>query len=76
MKKIFSALAVVMLLLICSMGIEAATRLDVGTYNLRNNRNDDAKQGNGWDVRRDVVAKLLLFHDFDIFSSACQVTTT
>ena len=47
----------------------ALTRLDVGTYNLRNNHNDDAAHGNGWDVRRDVVAQLLLFHDFDIFGT-------
>ena len=69
MRRIFSALVASLLLLMCSMSIEAATRLDVGTYNLRNNRNDDAKHGNGWDVRRDVVAKLLLFHDFDIFGT-------
>ena len=70
MRKIISALATATLLVVmCSTSIAALTRLDVGTYNLRNNRNDDAKQGNGWDVRRDVVAKLLLFHDFDIFGT-------
>ena len=70
MRKIISALAAATLLVVmCSTSIAAVTRLDVGTYNLRNNRNDDAKQGNGWDVRRDVVAKLLLFHDFDIFGT-------
>lgn len=70
MRKIISALAAATLMVVmCSTSIAAVTRLDVGTYNLRNNRNDDAKQGNGWDVRRDVVAKLLLFHDFDIFGT-------
>lgn len=55
-------------LVLCA-NVFALTCLDVGTYNLRNNHNDDAAHGNGWDVRRDVVAQLLLFHDFDIFGT-------
>ncbi|MGM9804312.1 MAG: endonuclease/exonuclease/phosphatase family protein [Muribaculaceae bacterium] len=69
MKRLYTTLAIVLCLMMGCANAFAATRLDVGTYNLRNNRNDDAKKGNGWEVRRDVVAQLLLYHEFDIFGT-------
>lgn len=67
MKKYFSLLVV--LAVAMTMSVSALTRLDVGTYNLRNNRNDDAAHGNGWDIRRNYVAQLLQYHEFDIFGT-------
>lgn len=66
-KKVLSLIVVAALAL--SFNALALTRLDVGTYNLRNNHSDDAAEGNGWDVRRNVVAQLLQYHEFDIFGT-------
>jgi endonuclease/exonuclease/phosphatase family metal-dependent hydrolase len=46
-----------------------AQHFTVATYNLRNDSptNDDSLRGNGWKQRLPVVAKLIQFHDFDIF---------
>jgi endonuclease/exonuclease/phosphatase family metal-dependent hydrolase len=48
-----------------------AQHFTVATYNLRNDSptNDDSLRGNGWKQRLPVVAKLIQFHDFDIFGT-------
>lgn len=42
---------------------------NVATYNLRLLNDGDTKAGNGWQQREPVVAKLIQFHDFDIFGT-------
>ena len=66
MKSILAVLAIAMTVV---MSANALTRLDVGTYNLRNKNDGDAQKGNGWDVRKTVVAQLLQYHEFDIFGT-------
>ncbi|WP_184545284.1 endonuclease/exonuclease/phosphatase family protein [Mucilaginibacter sp. FT3.2] len=48
-----------------------AQHFTVATYNLRNDNptNDDSLRGNGWKQRLPVLAKLIQFHDFDIFGT-------
>lgn len=46
-----------------------AQRLNIATYNLRNDNKGDSLQGNGWKVRYPVISKLIRFHDFDIFGT-------
>ncbi len=69
MKKILSLAVALAALIACSTSLCAITRLDVGTYNLRNSHNSDAKHGNGWSTRVGVIAQLIQFHDFDIFGT-------
>lgn len=68
-NSIRTAFAAVVMALTVALSASALTRLDVGTYNLRNNHNDDAKHGNGWDVRKSVCAQLIQYHEFDIFGT-------
>jgi endonuclease/exonuclease/phosphatase family metal-dependent hydrolase len=46
-----------------------AQELTVATYNIRLYSQDDAKNGNGWEKRRQAVIDLIKFNDFDIFGS-------
>ncbi|SEP38467.1 endonuclease/exonuclease/phosphatase family protein [Mucilaginibacter sp. OK283] len=66
MKK----LLFILLFAICASAC-FAQRFTVATYNLRNDSptNDDSVRGNGWKQRLPVVAKLIQFHDFDIFGT-------
>lgn len=42
---------------------------NVASYNLRQLNDDDTRAGNGWTQREPVIAKLVRFHDFDIFGT-------
>jgi endonuclease/exonuclease/phosphatase family metal-dependent hydrolase len=66
MKK----LLFILLFTICSSAC-FAQHFTVASYNLRNDSptNDDSLRGNGWKQRLPVVAKLIQFHDFDIFGT-------
>lgn len=46
-----------------------AQNLNIATYNIRYKNNGDKRDGNGWDLRRPVIADLIKFHDFDIFGA-------
>ncbi|MDB5144641.1 MAG: Endonuclease/exonuclease/phosphatase [Mucilaginibacter sp.] len=48
-----------------------AQQFTMATYNMRNDNitNDDSVRGNGWKQRLPVIAKLIQFHDFDIFGT-------
>lgn len=46
-----------------------AQKLFVGTYNIRNNGNDDDKKGNGWQNRVGVICGQVNFEDPDIFGT-------
>jgi endonuclease/exonuclease/phosphatase family metal-dependent hydrolase len=41
----------------------------IGTYNLRNANKQDSLNGNGWGQRSPFIAKLVMFHGFDIFGT-------
>lgn len=61
-------------LLIIALGMAAASwaqnaTFNVATYNLRQLNGGDTEAGNGWERREPVVAKLIQFHDFDIFGT-------
>ena len=45
------------------------TTFTVGTYNLRNANGEDSVNGDGWGQRVPYLAKLVLFHGFDIFGT-------
>ena len=38
----------------------------ISSYNIRNANKSDPAKGNGWDVRKQPVAELIVNHDFDI----------
>lgn len=44
-------------------------QFNVATYNLRQLNGGDDNAGNGWERRYPVIAKLVQFHDFDIFGT-------
>jgi endonuclease/exonuclease/phosphatase family metal-dependent hydrolase len=47
-----------------------AQRLNVATYNIRNDNNkEDAARGDGWQQRLPIIADLIRFHEFDIFGT-------
>ncbi len=50
-------------------GTPSGTEMNVASYNLRYVNDDDSLAGNGWSARYPVLAKLVLFHDFDIFGT-------
>lgn len=63
---------------IAAVAIAAATltaspadsaRFNVATYNIRQLNADDDARGDSWQRRRQVVADLIRFHDFDIFGT-------
>jgi endonuclease/exonuclease/phosphatase family metal-dependent hydrolase len=41
----------------------------VATYNLRNANHEDSVKGNGWGQRSPQIAKIALFHGFDLFGT-------
>lgn len=45
------------------------TTFVAATYNLRNANGGDSLAGNGWGYRYPVIAKMVQFHDFDIFGT-------
>ncbi|MDR2951023.1 MAG: endonuclease/exonuclease/phosphatase family protein [Prevotella sp.] len=64
MKKILFGLA-----FFCLCPFIFAQTLNVATYNVRNDNQGDAKQGNGWIQRCPVIANLITYNDFDIWGS-------
>ncbi len=44
----------------------ATTQLTVASYNLRYDNPSDSLQGNGWNQRYPVIAKMIQFYDFDV----------
>ena len=67
-KKVF---VLTMALALASLNIMPvdAQKLFVGTYNIRNNDNDDAIEGNGWNNRVGVICGQVNFEDPDIFGT-------
>ena len=45
------------------------TSITVASYNLRNANGSDSAKGNGWGQRYSVIAKMVQYHDFDIFGT-------
>ena len=45
------------------------TTFTVASYNLRNANGSDSLHGNGWGQRYPVIAKMVQYHDFDIFGT-------
>lgn len=45
------------------------TTFTVASYNLRNANGNDSLHGNGWGQRYPVIAKMVQYHDFDIFGT-------
>lgn len=65
MKKTLASI-----LMLCAIACSAfGQNLFVGTYNIRNNGNDDALHGNGWDRRVSVICGQVLFEQPDIFGT-------
>ncbi|MDL2304443.1 endonuclease/exonuclease/phosphatase family protein [Bacteroides sp. OttesenSCG-928-D19] len=60
---------IVLGLLCLSFLLVNAQQLTIGTYNVRNDNQGDANQGNGWAQRRMIIAGLVSFNDFDIWGS-------
>lgn len=66
MRKILLITAVCLLSASCVTG---EGTLVVGSYNLRQDNPVDAEAGNGWQARRDAVAALVAYNDFDLFGA-------
>ena len=66
MKRILVS-AIVALMAVCAWA--ESPRFNVATYNLRQKNGLDQANGNGWERRAPIVAKLIQFHDFDIFGT-------
>ncbi len=49
--------------------LSQAQSLHIATYNMRNANGGDSVNGNGWGQRYPVIAKMVLFHDWDIFGT-------
>lgn len=47
----------------------SAQTLNIASYNIRYENKSDSLNGNGWGQRLPVIAKLIQFHDFDIFGA-------
>ncbi|MDE6703534.1 MAG: endonuclease/exonuclease/phosphatase family protein [Muribaculaceae bacterium] len=67
MKKLFYGLLVIVAAA-CSQPHKPA-EMNVATYNLRLSNGGDSLAGNGWGQRAPYVAKLIQYHDFDIFGT-------
>jgi len=46
-----------------------AQTVNIATYNIRNDNEDDVANGNGWKQRLPYVCSLIQYHDFDIFGT-------
>ncbi|NTU96176.1 MAG: endonuclease, partial [Bacteroidales bacterium] len=57
-------------IVLCFAAINAtAQTINIATFNIRYENKSDSLNGNGWGQRLPVVAKLIQFHDFDIFGA-------
>jgi endonuclease/exonuclease/phosphatase family metal-dependent hydrolase len=68
MKKIVYLVLFLMLLSGNAIAKQPAT-FTMATYNLRQANHEDSVNGNGWGKRVPYIAKLALFHGFDIFGT-------
>ncbi len=59
----------IIVLLLMPAFFSQAQKINVATYNVRNDNRGDSVAGNGWAQRCPVVADLIRFHDFDIFGT-------
>lgn len=51
------------------MNKEDGIKIRVASYNLRYDAKDDYKSGNGWNIRKYALAKLITAHEFDIIGT-------
>lgn len=66
----FRYLASIALIIATLMPMAAENaRINVATYNIRQQNGVDNAAGNGWERRAPIVAQLIRFHDFDIFGT-------
>lgn len=56
-------------ILFCSCKSYQPTSITVASYNLRNANGSDSAQGNGWGQRYPIIAKMVQYHEFDIFGT-------
>ena len=56
-------------LTLATLAAAQAQTIRVATYNMRYANHDDSLEGNGWGQRYPVIARLIRFHDFDIFGT-------
>src|SRR4051794_22442687 len=57
------------LLLMGTFTMVNAQKFNVASYNIRNSNKEDSARGNGWGQRCPIIAKLVQFHEFDIFGT-------
>lgn len=57
------------LVVLCSCRTYSPTAFTVASYNLRNANSGDSAIGNGWGQRYPVIARMIQFHEFDIFGT-------
>lgn len=73
MKTILRLLPLMMLIIIaCPDSVYAngeMAEFNVATYNIRQKNSGDSINGNGWERRCPWVAKIIRFHDFNIFGT-------
>jgi len=61
-RRITTVLALICIVL----GLNAQS-LKIASYNIRNDNQDDVRNGNGWQKRYPYLCDLVKYHDFDIF---------
>ena len=70
MKKLVYGLLIALAAVSCTKsGQKAPAEMNVATYNLRLSNLGDSLEGNGWGQRAPYVAKLIQYHEFDIFGT-------
>lgn len=67
-RHIVKGMFAVLLIAMAVTGAQAQT-LTVGTYNMRNDNEGDARKGNGWQQRCPVICEQVEWIDFDIFGA-------
>lgn len=59
----------VIIILLCGCQPDKKTIFTAASYNLRNANSADSLQGDGWGNRCPIIARLVQFHEFDIFGT-------
>ena len=67
-KNNISILSVIIILL-CGCHPDKKTTFTAASYNLRTANSADSLQGDGWGNRCPIIARLVQFHEFDIFGT-------
>lgn len=62
-------LIAITMIVFCNCQSYQPTSFSVASYNLRNANGSDSAQGNGWGQRYPIIAKMVQYHDFDIFGT-------